>query len=440
MGKTIPIRCKHERMVLIDAVNPHPKNRNLHSDDQIERLAKLMEYQGFRHPLVVSARSGLLIVGHARLAAARKLGLEKVPVDLQNFDSDEQEYAHLVADNAIAEWADLDLGGINQDIIDLGPDFELENLGIKNFELEPADKYGPKEEKTPGALIERFVVPPFSVLDTRQGYWQKRKKMWMDAIGDKGESRQGTLSEAELMAGINEGVSILDPVLAEAMLKWFAMPESKILDPFAGDTVFGYVAKSLGHDFTGIELRQEQVDLNQARCNRLTADGVAGYICDTSENVDRHVQDETMDFLFSCPPYHDLEVYSEDPRDLSAQAGYEDFRGLLSNILMRCVAKLKCNRFACIVISEVRDKDGSFCALVPDTVQIMQDAGLAYYNEFALINAVGTGHMRASKYMKTRKVVRLHQNVLVFYKGDLANIKGRFPAIEDSGDVVEEGI
>lgn len=101
---------------------------------------KLIEYQGFRQPIIVSNRSGLVVAGHGRLEAAKKLGLAEVPVAFQDFEDDEQEYAFGISDNAIASWAELDLSGINMDLPDFGPDLNLDNLGIKDFVLEPFDK------------------------------------------------------------------------------------------------------------------------------------------------------------------------------------------------------------------------------------------------------------------------------------------------------------
>ena len=133
---------KAEKITMVDIweIKPNPRNRNKHSDAQIARLISIMRVQGFRNPLIVSNQSGLVVAGHGRLMAAIKLGLEKVPVMFQDFDSEELEYAHMVADNAISLWAELDLAGINFDLPSLGPDLDLDLLGIKNFLLEPAEK------------------------------------------------------------------------------------------------------------------------------------------------------------------------------------------------------------------------------------------------------------------------------------------------------------
>jgi len=121
-------------------LKPHPKNRNKHPKEQIERLAQILNYQGFRKPVVVSNRSGFIVEGHGRIEAALKNKWTTVPVCYQDFEDETQEYAHLTADNAIALWAELDMSGINADTMELGP-FDTDLLGIKNWESIAEDKY-----------------------------------------------------------------------------------------------------------------------------------------------------------------------------------------------------------------------------------------------------------------------------------------------------------
>ena len=125
-------------------LKPHPKNRNKHPKDQIERLAKILKYQGFRKPIVVSNLSGYVVEGHGRIQAALHNKWERVPVCYQDFEDETQEYAHLTADNAIALWAELDMAGINSDTLELGP-FDTELLGIQNWESIAEDKYADKD-------------------------------------------------------------------------------------------------------------------------------------------------------------------------------------------------------------------------------------------------------------------------------------------------------
>lgn len=135
------IKSKEIEIVSVGELIHHPKNMNEHSEDQINRLVKLIEYQGFRNPLVVQKGTNLVVAGNGRLMAARKMNLEEVPVTYQEFDSEAQLYAYMTSDNAIASWASLDLAKVNTEMLDLGPDFDIDMLGIKDFVIEPIEKF-----------------------------------------------------------------------------------------------------------------------------------------------------------------------------------------------------------------------------------------------------------------------------------------------------------
>lgn len=138
------IHCKYDELISPKKLKPFPKNRNKHPKEQIERLSKILKYQGIRAPIVVSKRSNCIVKGHGTLEAAKSAGFTEVPIVYQDFDDEDQEYLFVQSDNAIATWAEIDLSGINADLSELGP-FDIDLLGIKDFELEPADKYGDKD-------------------------------------------------------------------------------------------------------------------------------------------------------------------------------------------------------------------------------------------------------------------------------------------------------
>lgn len=148
------IRCAYDKLMPIQELKLHPKNRNKHPEPQIARLAQILEYQGFRYPVKVSLLSGYVTAGHGRIEAARKNGWTEVPVNFQEYESEEQEYADLIADNSIASWAELDMAGINEDIGDLGPDFDIDLLGIENFNIDPPN-FDPGTEEDQGKLDEK---------------------------------------------------------------------------------------------------------------------------------------------------------------------------------------------------------------------------------------------------------------------------------------------
>jgi ParB-like chromosome segregation protein Spo0J/DNA modification methylase len=408
---------------------PYANNSRTHDDAQVAQLAASIKEFGFRNPILVDGVG--IIAGHGRLMAARKLGLDKVPtIDCSDM-TETQKKAYIIADNKLALNASWDNELLALEFNNLLADnFSLELLGFDQEEIDALlkeDKY--VDTSVSGNLANKFGVPPFSILDTRKGEWQDRKRKWNSLIGDNGESRQNTLAAKDsLVAELNDGVSILDASLAEIVCNWFTKPEYVAFDPFAGDSVFGFVACSLGLNFVGIELREEQAKLNQDRLDKAELSGV--YKCDTSENMDVYVKDNTIDFVFSCPPYADLEIYSDNPKDLSNMS-HDEFFNIYKTIISKTYKKLKNNRFAVIVISEVRNKHGEYIGLIPKTIDIMCNAGYHYWNEIILINTAGTLPQRAAKSMNaSRKVGRMHQNVLVFYKGDAKNIKTEFGNVE----------
>lgn len=130
------IESKEIKLVPLSEIKLNPKNRNKHPTDQIDRLIDIIKYQGFRRPVTISNLSGFLSCGEGRYLAAKKLKINAIPAMYQDYDSPEQEYADGIADNAIDKWAELDLTSIQNDLADLGKDFNIDVLGIKNFELD----------------------------------------------------------------------------------------------------------------------------------------------------------------------------------------------------------------------------------------------------------------------------------------------------------------
>lgn len=140
------IFCKHDELVNPKLLKPNPENPNEHTPEQARRLLKLFEFHGIRHPIIVSKQSGYIVVGHGRHMAALMGEMESFPVVYQDFESSDQEYAFMVADNGSADWAELDLAAINAKLPDLElPDVDV--LGIPDFELDPTEK--PPKTKAP---------------------------------------------------------------------------------------------------------------------------------------------------------------------------------------------------------------------------------------------------------------------------------------------------
>lgn len=323
------------------------------------------------------------------------------------------------------------------------------------------------------SLADRFVVPPVSTLNTQLGDWQDRRRQWLllgieSELGrdlttaraalqtgsdfDRGGKRRssgmtdhgpgsvvmqprhalpmtggaGEVNKARFLAAKGDdddadttaaGTSVFDPVLCECAYRWWSPPGASVLDPFAGGSVRGLVAAYLGLQYTGVELRPEQVDANRAQAVRM---GVAPHwVVGDSTQLDTLLPDDYQcDMLFTCPPYYNLEVYSDDPADLSNLPTYDAFLSAYRQVIVQAVARLRPDRYAVYVVSDVRDKGGMYYGLHSDTIRAFADAGLRLYNDAVLINSYGTLPLRVgAQFDAGRKLGRAHQNVVVFAKG-----------------------
>lgn len=352
------------------------------------------------------------------------------------------------------------------------------------------------EGKHSSTLGEKFLLPPFTILNAREGWWQDRKRAWLelgikselgrgenlDAAAPGGSARpamdysqrqrgtgagaavsgteakkpdallfsqkaQNRLTEImkqknpkkaegltwtgaaasfdhyRVQEGTKEetqtsGTSIFDPILCELSYRWFVPPNGTILDPFAGGSVRGIVASKLGHKYIGIDLSKSQCAANKIQAEQICTDSpLPIWHNDDSRNVTTLVKDQ-VDFVFTCPPYADLEVYSDDPKDLST-LGYQAFKEVYFEIIKASCAKLKPNRFAGIVVGDVRGKDGCYYNFPGDTINAFVQAGLKLYNEAILITAIGSLPIRITRQFEAgRKLGKTHQNVYIFVKGD----------------------
>lgn len=280
-------------------------------------------------------------------------------------------------------------------------------------------------------LREKFLEPPFTVLDTKTGSWQNRKRKW-GKIGMKSEIGRSEdltytgaaskfdyyrVKEGKRETTDEQSTSIFDPALTELMYNWFCPDNGTILDPFAGGSVRGIVANYLGYNYTGIELREEQVISNREQAlNILEVNNQPQwYIGDSDKVLDENWLHK-FDMIFSCPPYADLEVYSDLPDDLS-NMDYADFVVKYTSIIKKSLKNLKTGGFAVFVVGEVRGKDGYYYDFVGDTKRAFIENGAKLYNDCILLNVVGSASMRASKVFESgKKLTKIHQNVLVFKK------------------------
>ena len=268
-----------------------------------------------------------------------------------------------------------------------------------------------------------------TVFDTKQGYWQKRKREWKQIIhSDSGRNDNllgGGLKGLARKHGLNlTGTSIFDPVLCEVLYNWFCPVNGTVYDPFAGGSVRGVIAEILNRHYIGIDLSERQIDANRREGDRLSV--YPAWHCDDSKNADKYIDDETADMIFSCPPYHNLEKYSNHPLDLS-NMNYTDFITAYTDIINIACRKLKNDRFAVFVVGDIRDKQGFYRGFTDETKRIFEGVGLHLYNEGILLEQYATAVMRAGLIFDGgHKLTKVHQNVLVFYKGNPKEIKNNY--------------
>jgi len=284
--------------------------------------------------------------------------------------------------------------------------------------------------KATGPVAERFTFPPFTVLDGRSGEWLERKRAWV-ATGLKSElGRVENLTYTATAAFFDfyrvvegtrettqmQGTSIFCPVLCELNYRWFCPPGGTVVDPFAGGSVRGIVAGEMGLHYWGCDLSAAQVAANRQQAIGINPAVAPEWAC--GDALEQLAYAPDADFIFSCPPYGDLERYSDDPRDLSTME-YNGFLSAYGLIIHRAVARLKPDTFASFVVGDFRDAQGFYRGFVGHTVQAFERAGARFYNEAVLLNPVGTGSLRVTRqFAGGRKLIKLHQNLLVFCKGN----------------------
>jgi ParB-like chromosome segregation protein Spo0J len=453
---------------------PYARNSRTHSESQVTQLAASIDEFGMAGAIVI--REGVIAKGHGTLSAIKQLfaagkalypvpgkkaGAEAFPagmvpvLDATGW-TEAQFRAYVIADNKLAELAGWDSDLLSIELADLQADgFEMDLLGFDNAELGDllniGNDVGADAEEARATLAERFMLAPFTVLDARRGWWQDRKRAWL-ALGLKSEQGRAELLtfsnssqppavyaaknayeakigreaswdeflQANPGVAVQSGTSIFDPVMCEVAYRWFCPPGGTVLDPFSGGSVRGIVAAKTGRQYAGCDLRGEQVQANREQWAGMgdETSPAPAWACGDSRNIDQHLAGVAADMVFSCPPYADLEVYSDSPDDLS-NMDYPEFVAAYREIIAKAVGMLKPDRFACFVVGDVRDKQGIYRNFVGDTIAAFEAAGARYYNEAVLVTSTGSLAIRAGKqFSASRKLGKTHQNVLVFVKGD----------------------
>ena len=162
----IPVHCAHDAIVPLEKIIGNPRNPNSHPESQVFLLAKIIKGQGWRAPITVSVRSGFIVRGHCRFAAAQKLGLSAVPVDYQDYENEATEWADLIADNRVAELAEMDTTRLRDLLIELDTGaVDMEYTGFDAAALEELMTAAPPPGSNKGkATSTSEYKPKYSII------------------------------------------------------------------------------------------------------------------------------------------------------------------------------------------------------------------------------------------------------------------------------------
>jgi DNA modification methylase len=454
------------------------KNYRVHNEKNLRLIRKSLADCGAGRSILID-KNDCVIAGNGVYQKAQELGL---PVRIVESDGtelvairridlateDSRRKALALADNYTSDTSVFDLDVVLED-------FSIDELDAWEFSVSDLTIDDNPYIAPAGKLEDKFIIPPFSILDSRVARWTQRKQAWLNFgitseigrdsgllytrsaqpphvynIRNKIREKTGKDPSWDEIYEYCEknnirlmgGTSIFDPVLCELVYRWFNLERGIILDPFAGGSVRGIVAAKLGMQYYGVDLRKEQIDANYQNAKEVLAEEYKPFpywCCDNSANMDKLFDNDKFDLIFSCPPYADLEVYSDDSRDLSTMK-YCDFIVAYRDIIKKACDMLNDNRFAVFVVSEVRDKKtGAYRNFVSDTVKAFIDCGLSFYNEMIFVNKSGALAIRvANQFNHSRKIGRHHQNVLVFYKGDTTRIHESYPELDFSDTMFDD--
>lgn len=524
---------------LADVV-PAEVNPKQHHFDGIK--ASLATF-GYTEPILLDERTGRLIAGHGRLEALAGMHAagEAAPAGVQVSDdgswlvpvvhgwasgSDEEARAYLIASNRLVESGGWDEGALADMLTDIaGTDERL--LAATGYTLPDLDALlaslsdltGREQPERP-SLRDRFLVPPFDVLDARQGWWRERKRAWLSlgirseigrgddtgggaraagphpgggggawrsAASEAGtepydsryrrrETRPGALllksdsgrdsdyyrrkqavearlgreiSTEEFQAnyyvapegngGVSDsGTSVFDPVLTELIIRWYTPPDALVLDPFAGGSVRGIVTGLLGRGYHGVDLSAEQVAANEAQRDVIAPGTPIDWTVGDCREVLSCMPAGQATALLTCPPYGNLERYSDDPRDLST-LNLTQFRSALGDVIAETKRVLDDHTFAVWVLGHVRDGQRGQVDLAAAVIEDARAVGFTVQNHAVLITPIGSLAVRAPKqFSASRALGRSYQDVVVLTKGSAKEAAARCGEV-DVADPAEFG-
>jgi 16S rRNA G966 N2-methylase RsmD len=267
------------------------------------------------------------------------------------------------------------------------------------------DLFGNPHERL--SVMERVGFAPISIWKPD---WQltKRLKEW---VGDSGQTRELQGKKMALM-GSKYTTSIFNPHLAQMILSAYVPSNQRIYDPFAGGGTRGFVATAMGHDYTGVEIREEEVARLLERQKELGLE----FAMHCADSQFFPIAEGYFDFSYTCPPYFDLEVYSDNPGDMSNAESYEHFLMMLRNSMEVVFRGLKPGALFIMVVGNFRDKKSNLTHFSGDTIRLGKEIGFVLHDELVFHGASDMAHQRLGQFVANRRSVRVHEYIIIFKK------------------------
>ena len=243
--------------------------------------------------------------------------------------------------------------------------------------------------------------------------WQETKKL-KAFCRDEGGSRNDTITQTQYkmdFGSSKNNVSIFNPYLAKMILNAYCPKGAHIYDPFAGGGTRGIIATMMGRKYTGVEIRQNEVD----RINKHKAEIGIDFNVIVGDAME-YTKPNKFDFCYTCPPYYNLEQYKGGKSDLSMAKTYTDFLDMIKKVMKNVYQSLKKGSTCVWIVGNFRDKNGELIHFNGDLINIGKDVGFKLHDEIIIHSAPGIASLRSGHFNADQKSVRIHEYGIVFRK------------------------
>lgn len=246
---------------------------------------------------------------------------------------------------------------------------------------------------------------------------RRRVRDWRRLTGETGHTGERAEKFRKDHDSVFTGTySVFPAPLVEWIILRYGGPEGgRILDAFAGGPPRALVASIMGYQYVGFDVRQEQIDENMKILNRLGLADDVSYV--HGDGTKLKGSKEEFDLALTCPPYFNVEVYSDQKDDISSFATYDEFNFAMARCAATHYPLMKSGAFVCITVGNFRDKkSGELIDFRSDTVRNFQEAGFLFWQDVILSKNFGSAAKRSTNAWKGQKLVARHEHLLVFRK------------------------